>query len=226
MATAMWHGNSQSHNWCWLGTTLQCLSLASGGQEAFHDECPDDVAVWATLWVDMLAGTTGAVYHPHAIARLFAEEGQPTVTPCHCSGRCQCVRKAPNFEWMQQSEMAQCWKHMVPKLVGAGVCSLSNCLSHEQWWQRCPVCDKKVLQAGREMAMAAQVLRVTNQGQRLRMRIREGMRGRLLDRPTNAPPMWLWGRSPRGPYTSVTGVQQVGSTPCPQSTASQLDCGS
>ena len=36
--------------------------------------------------------------------------------------------------------------------------------------------------------MAAQVLHVTNQGQSVRMRIREGMRGRSLGRPSNAPP--------------------------------------
>ena len=36
--------------------------------------------------------------------------------------------------------------------------------------------------------MAAQVLHVTNQGQSLRVRTREGMRGRSLGRPSNAPP--------------------------------------
>ena len=36
--------------------------------------------------------------------------------------------------------------------------------------------------------MAAQVLHVTNQGQSVRMRIREGMRGRSLGRPSNALP--------------------------------------
>ena len=41
--------------------------------------------------------------------------------------------------------------------------------------------------------MAAQVLHVTNQGQSVRVRMREGMRGRSLGRPSNAPPMWLWG---------------------------------
>ena len=80
--------------------------LASGGHGAFHDECPDEVAVWATLWGDMVAGATGAVYNPHVIARHLAEEGQPTVTLCQCSGRCQCVRKAPKFQWKLQSEMA------------------------------------------------------------------------------------------------------------------------
>ena len=180
--------NPPSHNWCWLGTTLQCLLLASGGQEAFHDECPDDVAVWATCWGEIVAGMTGSVYRPHAVARLLTDEGQPTVTLCQCSGRCQCVRRAPKFEWMQQSEMAECWKHMVPKLVRAGVRSLSDCLSHEQWWQRCPVCDVKVHQAGGELGMPAQVLHVTNQGQSVRVRMREGMRGRSLGRPSNAPP--------------------------------------
>ena len=180
--------NPPSHIWCWLGTTLQCLLLAYGGQEAFHDECPDDVAVWATRWGDIVAGMTGVVYRPHAVARLLADEGQPTVTVCQCSGRCQCVRRAPKFEWMQQSQMAECWKHMVPKLVRAGVRSLSDCLSHEQWWQRCPVCDVKVHQAGGELGMPAQVLHVTNQGQSVRVRMREGMRGRSLGRPSNAPP--------------------------------------
>ena len=84
--------------------------------------------------------------------------------------------------------MAECWKHMVPKLVCAGVRSVSDCLCHEQWWQHCLVCDKKVFQAGGELAMAAQVLHGSNQGQSVRMRLREGMRGRSLGRPSNAPP--------------------------------------
>ena len=85
-----------------------------------------------TCWGDVVAGMTGAVYRPHAVACLLADEGQPTVTLCQCSGRCQCVRTPPNFERMQQSEMAECWKHMVPKLVRAGVvpcqtaCLMSN----------------------------------------------------------------------------------------------------
>ena len=77
---------------------------------------------------------------------------------------------------------------MVPKLGRAGVRSLSDCLSHEQWWQRHPLCHKKVHQAGGELGMAAQVLHVTNQGQSVRVRMREGMRGRSLSRPSNAPP--------------------------------------
>ena len=105
---------------------MQCLLLAHGRHGAFHDECPGDVGVWATLSGDMVAGTTGAVYNPHAIARHLAMEGQPTVTLCQCSGRCQCAKKAPKFQWKQQSEMGECWKHMVPKLVGAGVRSLSD----------------------------------------------------------------------------------------------------
>ena len=36
--------------------------------------------------------------------------------------------------------------------------------------------------------MPAQVLHVTNQGQSVRVRMREGMRGRSLGRPSNAPP--------------------------------------
>ena len=177
-----------SHNWCWLGTTLQCLLLATGGHGAFHNECPDDVAVWATLWGDMGAGTSGALYNPHAIARHLAEEGKLTDAVSWCSGRCQCVMKAPKFQCKQQSELVECWKHLVPKLVGAGIRSLSDCLSHWQWWQRCPVCDKKVLHGRGQMAMAAQVLHVTNQGQSVHKRIRDGIKGHSLGRPSNAPP--------------------------------------
>ena len=36
--------------------------------------------------------------------------------------------------------------------------------------------------------MSAEVLHVTNQGQSVRVRMREGMRGRSLGRPSNAPP--------------------------------------
>ena len=43
------------------------------------------------------------------------------------------------------------------------------------------------------MAMAVQVLHVTNQGQSVRIRIREGMRGRSLGRPSNAPPPCVCG---------------------------------
>ena len=43
--------------------------------------CPDDVAVWATLWGDIVASTTGAVYRPNAVARLLADEG-PQLLPC------------------------------------------------------------------------------------------------------------------------------------------------
>ena len=154
--------NPPNRNYCWVGTTLQCLLLAFGGHGAFHDECPDDLAVWATLWGDMVVGTSGVVYNPHAVARHLAGEGKLTVTVCHCSGWCQCAQKVPKLQWKQQSEMAQCWKHMVPKLIGASVRYLSDCLCHEQWWQRCPVCDKKILHGGGEMAMATQVLHGTN----------------------------------------------------------------
>ena len=131
-----------SDNWCWLGTTLHCLVLASGGLEPFHDECPYDVAVWATLWGDIVASMTGAVYPPNAVARLLADEGQPTATVCQCSGWCPFVRRAPKFEWMQQSKMAECWKHMVPKLVRASVrfyltaCLMSNGGSGAQYVTR------------------------------------------------------------------------------------------
>ena len=55
--------------------------------------------MWATLWGEMVAGTTGTVYNRHAIARHVADEGQPTVTPCQWSGPCQCAKKAPKFQW-------------------------------------------------------------------------------------------------------------------------------
>ena len=66
--------------------------------------------------------------------------------------------------------------------------SLSDCLCHEQCWQWCPVCDRKVLQDGGDLAMGAQVLHVFSQGQSVRVRTREGMRGRSLGRPSNTPP--------------------------------------
>ena len=147
--------NPMQHNWCWLGTTLQCLLLASGRQGCRHDQCPDDLAEWASLWEEVVAGTSNAaVYHPGAIARRLEEEGRVPVTVCQCAnGRCRC--KKPMFQWKQQSEMTTCWKHMVPKLAGAGVHRLFECMSDEQWWQRCPSCDKKVLRNGGEMAMPA-----------------------------------------------------------------------
>ena len=43
---------------------------------------------------------------PHAIARHLAEVGQLSVAVCQCSGRCQCAKKAPKFQWKQPSEMA------------------------------------------------------------------------------------------------------------------------
>ena len=137
---------------------------------------------------DMVAGTSGAVYKPHDIAHHLVGEVQLTGTVCQCSGRCACAKKVPKFQWKQQSKMVKYQKHMAPKLVGAGVRFLSDCLSHEQWWQRCPVRHKKVLHGAGEMAMAPQVLHVTNQGQSGQKRKREGIKGRSLGHPLNTPP--------------------------------------
>ena len=47
--------------------------------------------------------------------------------------------------------------------------------------------------------MAAQVLHVTNQGQTVQRRIKEGMKGRSLGRPSNAPPGAIVGEISRRP---------------------------
>ena len=40
--------------------------------------------------------------------------------------------------------------------------------------------------------MPAQVLHVTNQGQSVRQRVKEGMKGRLVGLPDNPPPLSVW----------------------------------
>ena len=84
------------------------------------------------------------------------------VVACRCTGLCKFKPPAPKFQWKQQYEMAEGWKHMVAKLMAAGAVDLTCCLSYEQSWQRCGKCDAKVLRDGGETSMAAQVLHVTN----------------------------------------------------------------
>ena len=83
--------------------------------------------------------------------------------------------------------MPECWKYMVPKLTAAGVVALSCCLSYEKFWQYCGACGVKVLREGGETAMPAQILHVTNQGQSVRQRVKEGMKGRPVGLPDNPP---------------------------------------
>ena len=91
------------------------------------------------------------------------------------------------------AEMPECWKYMVPKLTAAGVVAVSCCLSYEQFWQYCGPCGVKVLREGGETAMPAQILHVTNQGQSVRQRVKEEMKGRPVGLPDNPPPMSVWG---------------------------------
>ena len=170
--------NPYGYNWCWLGTTLQCLLVASGGHGGQHAACLDEEGVWGPLWQGV--GGDGA-YNPQDIAERLALEGAMCETVCRCSGRCKCKAPATKFQWMRHAEMAECWKYMVPKLMAAGVVDLSCCLSYEQFWQRCDDCRVKVLQEGGETGMPAQVLHVTNQGHNVRQRVKEGMKGRPVE---------------------------------------------
>ena len=89
--------------------------------------------------------------------------------------------------------MAECWKYMVPKLTAAGVVALSSCLSYEEFWQSCGACGVKVLVGGGGgTGMPAQVLHVTNEGQSLRQRVKEGMKRRPVGFPDNLPPLSVW----------------------------------
>ena len=97
-----------------------------------------------------------------------------------CTGHCKCQAPAPKFQWKQQYEMPERWKHMVAKLTAAGVVDLTCGLSHEQSWQRCANCNVKVLREGGQTGMTTQVLHVTNQGQRVQNCVMEGMRGRTV----------------------------------------------
>ena len=88
--------------------------------------------------------------------------------------------------------MPECWKYMVPKLTAAGVVDLSCCPSYKQFWQRCGECEVKVLREVGETGMKAQVLHVTNQGQSVRQRVKEEMKGRPVGLPDTPPPC-AWG---------------------------------
>ena len=82
---------------------------------------------------------------------------------------------------------------MVAKLTAAGVVDLSSWLSYEQFCQQCGECKVKVLREGGETCMTSQVLHVTNQGQSVQKRVKEGMKGRPLGLANNPPPLCLWG---------------------------------
>ena len=117
--------------------------------------------------------------------------------------------RLPNFRVNSSPRSLNVGSTWYRTLVGAGVRSLSDCLSHAQWWQRCLVCDKKVLQAAGELAMAAQVLHVTNYRQSVRLRIREGMRGRSLGRPSSAPPCGCGGDLQEAIVSSSLGFNKL-----------------
>ena len=125
--------NPHGYNWCWLGTTLQCLLVASGGHEGQHAGCLDEEGVWGPLWQGVVAHGGGGAYNPQDIAERLAMEDAMCETVCRCSGRCKCKAPAPKFQSMRQAEMPECWKYMVPKLTAAGVVALSCCLSYEQF---------------------------------------------------------------------------------------------
>ena len=162
--------------------------MASGGHEGQHAGCLDEVGVWGPLWQGVVAHGGGGAYNPQDIAERLAMEDAMCETVCRCSGRCKCKAPAPKFQWMRQAEMPECWKYMVPKLTAAGVVALSCCLSYEQFWQYCGACGVKVLREGGETSMPAQILHVTNQGQSVRQRVKEGMKGRPVGLPDNPPP--------------------------------------
>ena len=180
--------NPHGYNWCWLGTTLQCLLVVSGGHEGQHAGCLDEEGVWGPLWQGVVAHGGGGAYNPQDIAERLAMEDAMRETVCRCSGRCKCKAPAPKFQWMRQAEMPECWKYMVPKLTAAGVVALSCFLSYEQFWQYCGACGVKFLREGGETAMPAQILHVTNQGHSVRQRVKEGMKGRPVGLPDNPPP--------------------------------------
>ena len=60
------------------------------------------------------------------------------------------------------------------------------------FWQCCGDCRVKVLREGGETGMPAQVLHVTNQGQSVRRRVKEGMKGRPVGLPDTPPPLSVW----------------------------------
>ena len=60
--------NPHGYNWCWLGTTLRWLLVASGGHEAQHAGCLDEEGVWGPLWQGVVAHGGGGAYNPEDIA--------------------------------------------------------------------------------------------------------------------------------------------------------------
>ena len=50
----------------------------------------------------------------------------------------------------------------------------------------------KVLREGGEIGMPAQVLHMTNQGQSVRLRVKEGMKGRPVGLRGTPPPLSVW----------------------------------
>ena len=157
-----------------------------GGQ---HAGCLDEEGVWEPLWQDVVAHGGEGAYNPQDNAERLALEGAMCETVCPCSGRCKCKAPSPKFQWTRQAKMAECWKYMVPKLTAAGVVDLSCCLSYEHVWQHCGDCRVKVLREGGETGMPAQVLHVTNQGQSVRQRMKEGMKERPVGVPHTPPPL-------------------------------------
>ena len=56
--------NPYGCNWCSLGTIVQCLLVASGGQGGHHPECLDEGGVRGTLWQDVVAHVGRGAYNP------------------------------------------------------------------------------------------------------------------------------------------------------------------
>ena len=116
--------------------------------------------------------------------------GWPWRVPCvrRCADAAGDASAKP-LHLMWQAEMAERWKYMVPKLTAAWVVDLSCCLYYEQFWQRCGDYRVKVLREGGETGMPAEVLHVTNQGQSVRQRVKEGMKERPVGLPDTPPPL-------------------------------------
>ena len=74
--------NRHGYNWCWLGTTLQCLLVASGGHEGQHAGCLDEEGVWGPLWQGVVAHGGGGAYNPQDIAERLAMEDAMCETVC------------------------------------------------------------------------------------------------------------------------------------------------
>ena len=74
--------NPYGYNWCCLGTTLQCLLVASGAHGEQHAGCLDEEAVWGPLWQGVVAHGGDGAYNPHDIAERLALEGAMCETVC------------------------------------------------------------------------------------------------------------------------------------------------